>query len=569
MDWCRLPTLTGMNATPEIPVQFAADAGIGLSLINAATRRKLTRARDQRRPSGPPGLPTGDVQGDIVAMGTAALNSHVRQLLRRDSISVIAKSPTQVRIRVCGAIDYVIDRRERSVWVEPTPESYRERRAKERPPWPHPWLGRNYQVDILNPLCKPVWLGYVAARPGWFGYALARHEDLQCQLFVDQGSMTQALNEVTAVTWRTLHGDPAMAVLQHQLATLLALHIGPRLIDLAMQSRIETRQSSLIARHLTQVWTNQQAFETMRRENPRLLSALSAWLDDRGANNADRLTDALPLMRQDLIGRGLSPKAWRQLAQHGLQPLLPANTCAVHWREMVATLQSLRAAHWPSLPPPGFLRLLLNTAGTPARYQSHVDEVSGWFWELTCNEASKCRSDTTAYRDLCDQVPKWAWLVREMRLHPDKNQRRSGVAWLRHAAGRQELAVLAETEPKWALWLRDAHWAGLPRLEVVPLLSPGAVLAESFALRNCADSYIAHCMNGSRLLISLRDRTSKKRVALAGLFLRDDSWRLGQVAGPCNQPVPRWIREVAGKAVAVVNHHHRRNCMAPESPSRD
>lgn len=37
---------------------------------------------------------------------------------------------------------------------------------------------------------------------------------------------------------------------------------------------------------------------------------------------------------------------------------------------------------------------------------------------------------------------------------------------------------------------------------------------------------------------------------------RGSAWVLGQVAGPCNRPVPGWVRQVAVHVAAWVRYHH-------------
>lgn len=413
-------------------------------------------------------------------------------------------------------------------------------------------------IDILNPLCRAAWLIHIAARPGWFGFAFARHEAAQSQLFVQVADLSLALEVVANNAYRQLGNDAAVVALRHQLATDLALHIGPGLVNTAMRARVHTSNVSLAARHLNLVWQHRAAFDTMERENPVLLPALTAWLLHDKNNDMARLPDALPQMRRDVLAAGLPPRAWRCLAQYGIRRLLPSQTNLASWKALLASLSTLNAARWPALPPRSFLRLLHDTAGRPDTQDTAAQGMPGWFWQMACNEASACKGDTRAYLELFDRIPHWAWLVREFGLEPDNNQRRKGIAWLREVARTLEQFPPEDDAPAWALWLLAANWNEVPRLQVVPLLSPNALLREAIALHNCADGYVTRCRQESNLLLSLRNPGTGRPVALVCLERSGATWRLGQVAGPCNKPAPGWVRITAAQAAEVVRYHHSR-----------
>lgn len=566
MERTCLPILTGMKTPYETHIQFHIQDGIGPRLVNAAVLKKLRHSTTgKERFTLKPTL-TGDVLADMIALGSGTLVDHTRRLIRNNPLETIVHGDKQIRVRVCGALDYVIDRAKRSVWVEPAPLSAHERSAKESPPWHHPFCGPLDLIDILNPLSRHSWLVYVAARPAWFGYAFARHDDGQHNLFVQQSEMTYAHTRVTWIAWQQVRDDYATVALRHQLAGTLALHIGAGLVNLAMQARFETRRASLNARHLKLVWQHQAAFETMQRENPRLLPALTVWLQHDKYNNQARLADALPQMRQDVLASGLPPKAWRYLAQHGIKRLLSNQLHYSPWTSLLTSLRTLNAARWPTLPPRGFLRLLEAAAGQPESYESAGTGVPGWFWQVACDEADARRGDTVAYLDLSERIPLWAWLTRELALKPDKSQRRKGIAWLREVAQAHEQLVQPADAPAWAFWLLPAQWNCASRLTVVPLLTPVALLHEAIALHNCADTYANRCHQGTHLLLSLRDDVTGKRVALACLERRNDRWILGQVAGPCNKPVSRWVRWAATHAAKVVSYHHSQHLNGQKSP---
>ncbi len=557
-----------MKAYNNTPIQFHTNDGIGLRLANAATRKRLDRVQESARAHPAMPVPTGKVLEDVIALGSAALVLHVQRLLSGKPLEVMPESPNVTRLRVCGAVDYVIDRSKHCVLSQPAPLTRREKIASQQAPWHHPFQHPLDAVDVLNPLSRPAWLVHIAARPDWFGYAFARHDDGQDQLFVERDHMVYALSRVTRIVFYWMRHDPAFVALQHKLSTALTLHIGPGLVNLAMRARVQTDNVSLNARHLNLVWRHQQAYTCMEQENPRLLPLLTAWLLHNKANGQAKLPDALPAIRKDILASGLPPKAWRYLAHYGMKRLLPIRTNRTTWAALVDTLLALNAARWPLLPPRGFLRLLHDSAGLPANYDlATTDGAPGWFWQMACEEAFARRGDVAAYLDFFDRVPYLAWLVREFGLTPDQNQRRKKIAWLCEVAERHKEFAPQDDEPAWALWLQAASWDAVKELAVVPLLSRGALLKEAIALHNCVDSYADACRAETQLLLSLRDHRTGKRVALVGLKRSGDSWSLGQVAGPCNRPAPLWVKKVADQAAGVVRYHHSQRPPALDEPS--
>ena len=558
-----------MKQPPRLPVQFHTNLGIGLRLVNGAMRKRLRLTTGATRRLAEPRNLTGDVLADTITLASAALLRHIKQLIHQKPLRTITEGSRRTRIRVCGALDYVIDREQRRVWVEPTPLSRSERISKLRPPWANPFSMPMENIDILNTLCRSAWLIHVASRPDWFGYAFSTHEEAQSQLFVQAFDIALALEQVTHRVHRQMADDPNLLALRHQLATELTLQLGPGLVNTAMRSRTQTSNGSLNACHLNLVWRHRAAFETMERENPLLLPALTAWLRHARSNETACLPDALPLMRRDVLATGLPPKAWRYLAQHGMKRILPAQHTGAPWKDMLTMLQTLHAARWPALPPRNFLRLLQDTAGRPDTYNASDHGVPGWFWQMACNDAEAKKSDTRAYRELFDCIPDWAWLVREFGLSPDSNQRRKGILWLRDFTKDIEQFPPENDAPAWAHWLLEVPWREVHPMQIVPILSPNALRREAVALHNCADSYIDRCQDESNLLLSLRDPATGRRVALMCLERSGTIWQRGQVAGPCNTPVKGWVEKTADQVAALVSRFYSRFRLAREPPVID
>ncbi len=549
-----------MKSISKTPIQFHTNEGLALSLINSATGKRLAHTRQGTQSTLPRATLTGEVLNDIIELGSQAFITHVGQLLLKNPVQSIQDTNSVIRIRVCAALDYVIDRTQQQVWAEPAPHTAREGRASEQPPWYHPMNGKFSDFDVLNPLCKPMWLNYIAVRPGWFGYTFSRHSGTQKQLFIENDEMAHALQMVVRAAWRHYCKDAAFNALRHQVATALALHIGPNTIDLAMRARLRIGHAVLPAKHLNLVLRHQRAFKTMALENPKLLTALTAWLEHPASDSiqsANSLNDALPAMRQSLLASGLPPRAWRYLTQHGLKALHPDGQTKSGWSRMIKTLQALNAARWPPLPPLGFLRLLHDTAGTPRHYKNICDRsTAGWFWQMTCEAAHTCHGDTAAYTYLFDQLPEWAWMVRHYRLMPDKNQRRKGIEWLEFMSDVVQSIAAKKDVPEWALWLPAEGWDSSHKLQAIPLQSRVALLREAFALHNCADGYEDQCRAESRLLISLRSWADDKPIALVCLETGGSCWQVVQIAGPCNKPVADWVRLLGNSLCAWVDYHY-------------
>lgn len=529
-----------------------------MRITNAASRRLLLEGDVRPNVDRPKPRLTGHVVADMTLLGTAALVDNVRRRIHENALDIVVQGEELTRIRVCGAVDYVIDRRSHRVWAESAPLTRRERAAKQRSPWANA-IGqvRVDRVDILNPLCRPAWLLYVAERPDWFGYMFAQYKRGQKQLFAQDDELEQSLNKVVANAWRQLRNESGMQGLRHRLIVALTLHIGQGLVDLAMRARVQTRKVSLLARQLNLVWQHRITFETMAHENPRLLPALTAWLA-AGGGAGTPCKDAVPQMKQELLAQGLPQKAWRQLAQHGFKRLCLDPTESRSWRQVITLLRALDIARWPALPPPAFLRLLHDVAGVPVSFDEKGDGTPGWFWQLMCNEAALIRQNARPYCMLFDAIPHWAWLVRGLALSPDKNQRRRGMPWLQKMAQQRASQTVPDRGPVWALWLIDADWASVRGLDVVPILSPSDLLREAAAMHNCVDAYEDLCRREAIVLLSLRRAGGRRRVALACLNHDGAQWQLVQLAGPCNKEVSPGVWRAAAETVALVDHMFHR-----------
>lgn len=548
-----------MRNANSIPIQYSVETGIATRLIDSAARQRMRLAKELNKGCYADQVLIGDVFKDTIALGVGALLAHVVRYLETDPIRCLTVGDGQLRIRVFGALDYVVDQRQRRVWLEPSPLTKREEMCKQRSPWNQcvePYLDN---VDLLNPLCKPAWLMYIVARPGLLPYTSRSLDQNQRHLFTSIDALESALFEMIEKVGEVLQNCSAMTAARHRIASMLVMTIDVGLVDLALRSRLYPANACLLAQHLNLVWSNLPTFQTMERENPRLLVALAAWLTHEGRSCVVPGADAIPLMKNAILATGLSQKAWRVLAENGLRRLLPSQLNRSVWQSLILSLKALDASRWPSLAPRGFLRLMHDSAGRPDTFNTSIGGVPGWFWQIVCNEAFDLRGNAKAYQELFDSVPRWAWLVRKYAFHPDKNQLRRGCSWLRGAVQfHQDLEDGEDNRnaPAWALWVQAAQWCTGGKLLVVPLLTPSALVAEGRALHNCADNYISRCQRGNAILFSIRDKFTGRRHALVSTIRRGRHWAFDQIAGPCNEPVQPYLEKYAKQALIEVNRQY-------------
>lgn len=541
------------HTTSVIPAIYSPDSP-PWRLVEALARRSKPGRPGASGAQRPHPSQVHNFFDDMASEATRALVAHVYRELQRQPLQVVRDARQRIRLRVLGSLDYVIDQANRSVWVEASPLTTRESRSNAIPPWGPMSRKPLFKVDLLNPLCRPAWLHYMAARPGWFTHPFAKHLAGQGQLFVQPRQGQEVMYEVAQTAFDLLHRTPKLAALQRDIAATLSTFLGTELLELGLRSRVFPHSNCLGADHLNRVWQHRHAFETMARENPRLLSALAAWLEDGGFLLLDHQDDALPAMRKDLLSSGLPPKAWRVLTRSGLHKLLPAHLSGPPWQIMVKTLWALHHADWPPTPPRRFLRLLLDSAGYPQSHDIKGEHIPGWFWNMACREAHRLRDQADSYSRLIDQIPQHCFMLHAWQPEPDANQMRRGLAWVQNQTSTFLMLRSAMQDPPWYPWLpQPAQQNRSGQLVWVPLRSPRELLTEAMALHNCADSYEDDCADGTTILISIRQVHTGKRLALVETKLRSGQWQLEQVAGACNRPVATTLSQQAQHVVCWLN----------------
>lgn len=545
-----------MDNPCTLPAQLVIEGDIGSHLLNAAALRdgRLARARSRAQQSMARPIPNPHRIEDTVALGVAALLEHCRKRLRANPLEMAQCRDGSTLVRVFGAFEYVFD----------YPRCRISARAVNHGPGPcagHEGVPQLLDsqlgcenIELMSPLCRSYWLRYVAHGPdGICGAGAAMHAYQQA-LWPDCPHVVQVLGAVCQASYRQLRCDPQFQRLRNVLSYRLIELAGTHEVDWALRARTCRGRRGLDARDVSLVWKHRQLYARMDRENPRLLPVLTAWLRDKRLPAAHGIEDAVPAMRQGLLDAGLPSRAWRYLAEHGPRALAYRQDGALTWDVVLSVLRDLHKARWPAPPPRGFLGFLNDTAGVPHSYTEPGAGVPGWFWNWACHAARDCAHDPQRYRRLRDQLVQWAWLVRKCAPRPDNNQQRRRLPWLQSWAERQERSIALSDRDAWGEWLRDMPWDRIERVQVVALLSPRALREEGIAMHNCADRYLPGCLKGERLLLSLRDPASGKRVALLGLRREsgDGGWARAELSAPCNRAAPAWVEPLAGAALAMV-----------------
>lgn len=488
-----------MEQSCDVPRQMRLPFDDGDRLLNSLAARFL------RLPPLPPAeiapwprAPGGEsLAGDAVARGVATLQAQCLWWLHTRPLQRLTDAAGNVHLRVCGALDYVIDRRHHVVFGA----------AVDVPDANAPDLawsaGRCENIAVLRPLCTPRWLDYLACRPeGVFG-ARGAGDPMQLPLWQQRPDTMQALPEIRRIVDARLRRTLAFRRLRAALAYWLVRCIDQRLVALALRARTTPGRLGLSSPQMGDVWLHRSIFERVAEENPRLLPAVAAWLSypNRLPPGAQ---DAVPWMRTDLRERDLPPKAWRYLAVHGTRCLTAGARVGVSWVQIVRWLRALENAHWPVPPPRGWIGMLDDQVGVPTDYDQGVGSVPGWFWNWVCTAAHACAHDAAALAQ-------------------------------------------HESECTWGGWLAPVSWRTYRRLQVVPLLSARDVYDEGQALHNCAADYVEDCRADRYLMISLREPGTGRRVALLGLARAavGEPWEWHQLAGPCNRSVPAWVHRFA------------------------
>ena len=260
-------------------------------------------------------------------------------------------------------------------------------------------------------------------------------------------------------------------------------------------------------------------------------------------------------MRALLRGAGLPEGSWRMLVK---------STPAL-WRPMVAfynapgpkaTMDYLRLLDelgWRQPADPSFMRTVLSLRGGPGG-------VSDAFYD---------RFD----RAVPTLVRIVAWFERAVAQGRQEilGKLHQVLSWLDYAGGAQ-LATLVR-QPGWAslvkrseAWWRrrralktrgTASWPvpceriAIGEYEVQFIGRVEDLYDEARAMRHCAFDFVDECVKGNRLIASVRELTTGRRVATAMYQAAEPGWRLERVAGFGNAVAPVVVHDAARRAMVA------------------
>jgi hypothetical protein len=282
-------------------------------------------------------------------------------------------------------------------------------------------------------------------------------------------------------------------------------------------------------------------------EHPGMLRFLRICHGEKGLEDSP---DPLLALRQRLEKEGISPAAWRNLAEWRFTAFEALG--AAWWKPIpVARFANLLQRLQAEEPPPEFAELALRAALHQAAPNAKLNFERHPLWFMRA-----------LLRELDSEVGENAALLRrELPLHldwllatkprPDANQQHAGWAWIREQARDWCKARALALAAPWSVPLREMVWGPY---RVVAIASAEELAAEAAALKNCLESYEDACRAGDIMVFSVRERASGHRVACFAAQQDDEgSWFVLEAAGKLNAAVDDEMARIAEAAVVKLN----------------
>lgn len=542
--------MTGKNL---LPAQLLLDFKPTARMLNSVAKRSWRPGRRQPVHDLLGASPRQGVDG-LIASATGYLLARYRSLLQARPLRVTHRRSGKVHIRVLDTLVFEVDRARCEIRVRAADRHVRLVRDRQGQPQSVEAALAGLRVDLFRPLDLHLLVELLTWRSEVNGTRRSKGSLYQLLAKSENPGLQRVLLAISERTAGYLQRDRDLHWLQAMLAHELRQAIGEPTFFLALRARTDTTGNRLDAGLVCSIWRHWPLYSRMNAENRQLLPLLTAWLECFGIKQDSVLDAAVPMIRTELLGAGLPPRAWRYLCRHGLRSLRLYRHSELNWHQLVNLLEALDQANWPELPPLGFLGLLRDTAGNPAAiFPGSMYDVLGWFWNWTCRQAHTCRDDPRTYRQLQDQVAQWAWLIRQYQPRPDANQQRQRLRWLQSWATLQEERTRLGSAPTWSTWVQQVDWSRVKEVQIVPLLSPLSLREEGRTMHNCADRYVGECEAEQYLMLSLREPRTGRRIALLGLNRSEDKgWIQDQLAGPCNRPAPASVQKIASRVLCIL-----------------
>ncbi len=222
-----------------LPSQLVIDADIGSRLLNAAVLRmaSLDRASPRTRRRATPAHRLPPRFDSTITLGVAAMLAHCRQLLSGKPLEIMQDQDDRTIMRVCGALDYVIDKPNHRLFVrsaDPSPRLMTNELGMTQ----LADTALTYEsIELLSPLCMPLWLHFVAYRPDGICGHNTDADLFQLPLWEDNPDALELLNEICHRAYQRLRADPDFQRLRAALSYRLMEMVGPYTVDLALRAR--------------------------------------------------------------------------------------------------------------------------------------------------------------------------------------------------------------------------------------------------------------------------------------------------------------------------------------------
>ena len=350
--------------------------------------------------------------------------------------------------------------------------------------------------------------------------------------------------------------EPVQQCVRARVAS--ALRMDPKVLQRARRWLAREDGSPIrLADYNTVLWRRQQ-WPRLKAESPQWLPLLrQLWrvLPTEG--------EPLVRLKELLWGYGVSPAMWRLLHREGTSWIWPlrgyyTKDCQHGGQAALELVLKAQMFGTRALAPVWMLQAFLNLDGNPNRprnsYLKHPEDpidapmaarLGQWAAEMV---RSGNEDGLALLQDKGHLL--WDWAI----AHPDYVTSRAmrqvtlqGL-WNKARQWQQRQMAKARAWPPWRTPF-DLMAVEHDELEVVLLGNAVGILDEAYAMRHCADMYLARCERGSYVLLSVRRKGTGERLATVGVQWSDAGLQLHQMAGFANALVTPEVKALAEQAV--------------------
>lgn len=399
----------------------------------------------------------------------------------------------------------------------------------------------DFSIEIGRPLTSSYWLRTVVRN-------LNLADGVQGDLMFNAAIADDLAQWLADNAYRALLRNPDFQELRRN--TLPRLFKIPReILSIALASRIRPQGPLLESRTLNNVWRNESAFRQVARENPHLLPLLHAYVEQIPSGTTIRTKDPILTLKTALRDAGLSEAAWRYVVRHGSRLFkIPwqVTTGQPHFEVATRYLAALDFVHLPPPPPPSIIHALLHSYNPHRRndarigedFQADIDPVALRAGLLEADRRRRLNS----LEGFDEEFLGVCWWSESLDTPLDGNQ---GWSWFVRRWQEYEKAQAILDETAHLQWRTRLSAFQMGRMNVIPLDSSSALIRESLAMRNCLQSYIDDCADGSFEVYSVRDAQTGKRKGCIGVRFDDEIPTIVDVKGFANTPPKGEVQQIA------------------------